>query len=168
MPAEGEDSASTEPVQQLEAQATEPRRGFFARLFGRRRARASQLEIASAPEVGIPEPSTAAEPTDAPVSSAIELLQARFAPTEPEPVVAAPAPAAEPVAEPPETVSEPEMVEPEVLAGDETTGETAEEPVDLAMELKTAEEVAAAEVTAVLTAALDRLGAAHHRPFSRS
>jgi hypothetical protein len=166
--AEGEDEASTEPVQQLEAQATEPRRGFFARLFGRRRARTAQLEVASAPEVSVPEPSTAAEPTDAPASSAIELLQARFAPTEPEPVVEAPAPAAEPVDEPPETASEPEMVAPEVLADDEATGEIAEEPVDLAAELKAAEEVAAAEVTAVLTAALDRLGAAHHRPFSRS
>jgi len=31
-----------------------------------------------------------------------------------------------------------------------------------------AEEVAAEEVTAVLTAVLDRLGAAHHRPFSRA
>jgi hypothetical protein len=58
------------------------------------------------------------------------------------------------------------MTEPEVL--DEATGENAEEPVDLAAELQAAEEVAAAEVTAVLTAALDRLGAAHHRPFSRS
>jgi hypothetical protein len=28
--------------------------------------------------------------------------------------------------------------------------------------------VTAEEVTAVLTAVLDRLGAAHHRPFSRS
>lgn len=166
--AEGEGEASTEPVQQMEARATEPRRGFFARLFGRRRARTAQLEVASAPEVSVPEPSTATEPTDAPASSAIELLQARFAPTEPESVVEAPAPAVEPVAEPPETASEPEMAAPEVLADDEATGEIAEEPVDLAAELKAAEEVAAAEVTAVLTAALDRLGAAHHRPFSRS
>jgi len=39
---------------------------------------------------------------------------------------------------------------------------------DLSADLKAAEEVAAEEVTAVLTATLDRLGAAHHRPFSRS
>jgi hypothetical protein len=165
---EHEGEASTEPVQQREAQATEPRRGFFARLFGRRRARAAQLDIPSAPEVGVPEASTAAEPAAAPASSAIELLQARFAPTEPEPVLEAPAPTAEPAAEPPETVSEPEMAALEVPADDEAAGEIAEEPVDLAAELKAAEEVAAAEVTAVLTAALDRLGAAHHRPFSRS
>jgi len=47
-------------------------------------------------------------------------------------------------------------------------------PVDIAAELKAAEEagteLAASEeeVTALLTAVLDRLGAAHHRPFSRS
>jgi hypothetical protein len=38
---------------------------------------------------------------------------------------------------------------------------------DLAGELLAAEETAAEEVRAVLTAVLDRLGAAHHRPFSR-
>ena len=38
---------------------------------------------------------------------------------------------------------------------------------DLSAELKAAEEVAAEQVTAVLTAVLDRLGSAHHRPFSR-
>jgi len=43
-----------------------------------------------------------------------------------------------------------------------------EDTQDIAAELKAAEEVAAAEVTAVLTAVLDRLGAAHHRPFSRA
>ena len=44
-----------------------------------------------------------------------------------------------------------------------------DETPDIAAELKAAEEeVAAEEVTAVLTAVLDRLGAAHHRPFSRA
>jgi hypothetical protein len=38
----------------------------------------------------------------------------------------------------------------------------------MAAESIAAEEVSAEEVTAVLTAVLDRLGAAHHRPFSRS
>jgi hypothetical protein len=41
------------------------------------------------------------------------------------------------------------------------------EPIDISAELREAEEVRAEEVTAVLTAVLDRLGAAHHRPFSR-
>lgn len=44
-----------------------------------------------------------------------------------------------------------------------------EEPqADIAAELLALEESSAAETTAVLTAVLDRLGAAHHRPFSRT
>ncbi|HEX3434035.1 MAG TPA: hypothetical protein VHT25_08245 [Solirubrobacteraceae bacterium] len=39
---------------------------------------------------------------------------------------------------------------------------------DISAEIRAAEEVAAEEVTAVLTGVLDRLGAAHHRPFSRA
>jgi hypothetical protein len=39
---------------------------------------------------------------------------------------------------------------------------------DLAEELRLAEEGAEEHVTAILTAALDSLGAAHHRPFSRA
>jgi hypothetical protein len=39
---------------------------------------------------------------------------------------------------------------------------------DLSAELKAAEEIAAEEVTALLTSMLDRLGTAHHRPFSRA
>jgi hypothetical protein len=43
-----------------------------------------------------------------------------------------------------------------------------EQGEDIAAELKAAEETEDAVVTAVLTSVLDRLGAAHHRPFSRS
>jgi len=39
---------------------------------------------------------------------------------------------------------------------------------DIAAELERAEEAAEEQVTAVLTGVLDRLGAAHHRPFSRA
>ncbi len=46
-------------------------------------------------------------------------------------------------------------------AGDETTAQ-------LGPDMKAAEEIATEQVTAVLTGVLDRLGAAHHRPFSRS
>jgi hypothetical protein len=41
-------------------------------------------------------------------------------------------------------------------------------PGELAAELQAAEDEATEEMTAVLTAALDSLGSAHHRPFSRS
>ncbi len=139
--------ASPESVAELEqeagAHATEPRRGFFARLFGRRRPKGDSMLQSPAPEpvaemtLSQPDPAEPAshmldgEPQAVPADTAIELLQARFAPAAPEP---------EPI----------------------------KEPVDLAAELKAAEEGAAEEVTAVLTAVLDRLGAAHHRPFSRA
>ena len=62
-------------------------------------------------------------------------------------------------------------VEPEPAPEDVTApqDDRPDETPDIAAELKAAEEeVAAEEVTAVLTAVLDRLGAAHHRPFSRA
>jgi hypothetical protein len=82
-----------------------------------------------------------------------------------EPVaIAAPEPELEP--EPVATIEpEPPADEGPVTAAAE---EPTEPPADIAGELKAAEEVAAEEVTAVLTAVLDRLGAAHHRPFSRA
>jgi hypothetical protein len=74
----------------------------------------------------------------------------------------------EPSAEP---EPEPELtVEPEPTPEDvpPQPDEIPVEAPDIAAELLAAEEAATAEVTAVLTAMLDRLGAAHHRPFSRS
>jgi hypothetical protein len=96
-------------------------------------------------------------------------LPAPEPPVEPEPVIAVePEPEPEPrigffarifrrrPTEQPQPEPEPEPA-PEV-----------EETIDIAAELKAAEEIAAEQVTAVLTAVLDRLGAAHHRPFSRA
>lgn len=61
----------------------------------------------------------------------------------------------------PEPEPEPQPVpEPEVALE--------QEQPDISAELLALEESAAAETTAVLTAVLDRLGAAHHRPFSRA
>ena len=75
----------------------------------------------------------------------------------------------------PETVAaaEPEgALESEPIACEEPKDaapkETLAQPKDISAELKAAEKVTAEEVTALLTAVLDRLGAAHHRPFSRS
>jgi hypothetical protein len=72
-----------------------------------------------------------------------------------------------PIPAAPATTSE--QTEPQVLEHETQ----AEQSTDIAAELMAAEEVAAdeveaEEVTAVLAAVLDRLGAAHHRPFSRS
>ncbi len=98
MEAEPESSTVEEP---------QPRKGFFSRIFRRRRA-----------DQAPPQPPVDQEP-------------------EPEPAVAP---------EPPQEVQTP----------------------DIAAELKAAEEVEAEQVSAVLTSVLDRLGAAHHRPFSRA
>jgi hypothetical protein len=111
----------------------------------------------SAPE---PEPSMEVEPESEP---------------EPEPMVAE-----EPEPEPHpgffarlfrrrKEVIQPEPEQPTIIEVDEPERPQDEDRKDIAAELKAAEEeVAAEEVTAVLTAVLDRLGAAHHRPFSRA
>jgi hypothetical protein len=103
----------------VEEPELERRRGFFARIFRRRR----QEQVFSEPHEVEPELTVEPEP----------------APAEEDP----------PQEEPPQELP------------------------DIAAELQAAEEVAAEqvateEVTAVLTAVLDRLGAAHHRPFSRA
>jgi hypothetical protein len=106
--AEPEAMSSAEPV-------TEPRRGFFARLFRRR----TQLPAE-------PEPAAISEPAPVPEPSAVE--------------------------EPPEPAEEGHL----------------EQPSSISAELQATEDAVAEEVTEVLSAALDRLGAAHHRPFSRA
>ncbi len=115
------------------------------------------------PDPPAPEP----EPTPEPVAESEPVVEPQ--PTvEPEPKVGffarifrrrKPKAANEPVpVVASETVVEPEA-EPEAPAP--------EQP-DLAAELQALEESLAAETTAVLSAVLDRLGAAHHRPFSRA
>lgn len=90
---------------------------------------------------------------------------------EPE-AIAEPGP--EPAAES-ESVAEPEPVaesepaaEPEPVTKPEPVAEPDPEPApDLAAELAAVEEAMAEQDAALLSAVLDRLGAAHHRPFSR-
>jgi len=144
----------------------EPRQGFFARLF-RRRGRTALPPHA---EPGRPDafaavsqalaPATftathafavpqAAQPTPTPLAP----LLPPAATLQPEALMPAPEPSAEPQPEPQQEQEEREQ---------------AEQREDISAELMAAEEVAAEEVTAVLTAVLDRLGAAHHRPFSRA
>ena len=167
-PAEAEPESAAE----LEAgPATEPdvepapRRGFFARLFGRRRP---------------PSPSVEAH-----VETPVETAAVELSADPPAPTAAAPGAPGQPDAFAavrqvlvPETFAEdhPFAVVPAakpVPARSAVEPSDAAEPGDLAAELLAAEDVAAEEVTAeevtaVLTAVLDRLGAAHHRPFSRS
>jgi hypothetical protein len=167
----GELQPETEPAPQ------ESRRGFFARLFGSRRKRANtvvtetrepadlatdQLQMAQ-PVADVPDPATVSQPEE-------------IADTDAAPDTLAPEAAVEVTQ--PVTVAEPQ---PDDSAAVDAEAEGAEaettpdpepastaESVDLAAELKAAEEIAAEQVKAVLTGVLDRLGAAHHRPFSRA
>jgi hypothetical protein len=167
----------------------ESRRGFFARLFGSRRKRTAiavaetrePTDVAAEqPQVtqsvaDVPEPATASHP-EAAAENIQEQPDADAAPdtraadtSAPE----APVEVTEPVAvaepQPDDSAAvdaEAEGSEPETTPDPEPA--TAAESVDLAAELKAAEEIAAEQVKAVLTGVLDRLGAAHHRPFSRA
>jgi hypothetical protein len=195
------------------------RRGFFARLFGRRRRQVSvygQLEpfaaepgeqdaleidtgesaedhaeeldpYAFAPQAQAFDADASVVDVDAPAAVLQPEPEPGFAPEpEPEPEPEAtfvpgpdpdPAPpagggslraAAQAIAEAfPLPPAEPGAAATPALAGETPTA--AEAPGgDLATELRAAEEAVAAEVEAVLTGVLDRLGAAHHRPFSRA
>jgi hypothetical protein len=161
---ESEAAATSEsedaPARELEPA---PRRGFFARLFGRRpksqptiEAPVEDTEDAEAERDETLEQPLSPEPSperaDAFEAVRKVLAPETFAAAHPFAALRAPTPAAPTSA-----------CERETPAG--SIG-------DISAELMAAEEVSAeevtAEVTAVLTAVLDRLGAAHHRPFSRS
>jgi hypothetical protein len=153
----------------------EPRRGFFGRLFGRRR-RPRGMESEAIVPAGEMDP--------------VSELTEEIAPGEPGPQAPAacqdkealaPSAAGASLAPAPEQwqpdascdpVLHPAPVEDgSASAQIAQTGDAQPEPVpapDMSSELNAAAEAAEAEVTAVLTSVLDRLGAAHHRPFSRS
>lgn len=139
-PAAGTPVPAAEAAPAREPQAPAPRKlGFFARLFGRKPAPAAETAPESAPAPVVPLPAPAPDPEPEPLPAAeVEA---------PEPVVeVAPEPETDDVAV---AVAEPAPVAPE----------TAPAPVP-AIDAERAEEI--------LTTVLDDLGAAHHRPFSRS
>ncbi len=141
---------------------------------------AAPQDAPAAPQDTVDEPQgTAAAPQDAPAAPQDAPAAPQGTVDEPQDAPAAPqdAPAA-----PQDTVDEPQGTA-EVGrdapnqshdAPDEARGAPAslDSPAcdgggNLSAELRAAEEVAADEVIAVLTSMLDRLGSAHHRPFSR-
>jgi hypothetical protein len=157
-PVAEEPVADVEPVAE-ESQAPVRRRGFWGWLFRTRTAgpeveqnpvaEPEPVAIGPEPVVHQPEPEPAVGPE--PVVAEPEPVVA-----EPEPVVAEPEP--EPtVAEAEPTVAEPEPVvaEPEPVVAEAEVDEEAEPAVD------------PERARAILDEALDALGAAHHRPFSR-
>jgi hypothetical protein len=166
-----EPEQATEPEPELvDEPEPEAHRGFFARLFGRRRAR----NVAPAP-VALTEPEPAdleqEQRADGLDGSEQERVQA------PEPADLPEQPLDDATAA---TTIETEPQEPGEEHASMPSGQTIDTPgsspvenetdvaADPAAEPALAEELAAAEVTAVLTGVLDRLGAAHHRPFSRA
>jgi len=134
-----------------------PRRGFFARLFKRRHEQSAQdCGDAPAPEPTSiePPPPDAEEPSV--VAHEDQIVELQSSPDagagETEPAVAEERdPPADAVQEQPAEAASP----------------TADEGADLAAELAQAEELLSEQTAVVLTSMLDRLGAAHHRPFSR-
>jgi hypothetical protein len=178
--------------QEQEHTASESRRGFFARIMDRLRPRpidpvAEEPPLPEEPPVHVYEVDVE-ELTGGTVRPAHEgetyagrsrepaagpgAALAHFAPApRPEPgpesftpvldedasheaLAGAEAPAIDPIAPPAEPAAEPQAASPAAP--------------DLGEELRAAEESGDEDVQAVLTAALDRLGSAHHRPFSRA
>jgi hypothetical protein len=166
-----------EPIAAEPQADPEPRPGFFARLFGRRRQKAAaqalaepavkaepvaEESLAAESEAGEPvaEEPFAFEPTT-------EIDEPTAGRSEPEPLTDR-APLAETLPEAELTGDADAEPEPEAEPDPEPAAATPAPLVDLASELRAAEEAAEAEVREILTGVLDRLGAAHHRPFSRS
>jgi hypothetical protein len=125
-----------EPVELGPNAEPEPQRGFFARLFRRRKTRLAET-VEAEPE---PEPPVPVAATETELTPTLEAI----AESEPAPVYEALA-APEPIYLPSPTKA----------------------AVDLAAELAAVEAQMTEETTELLTGVLDRLGAAHHRPFSR-
>jgi hypothetical protein len=158
-----------EPVEEEPAPEPAPRRGFWGWLFRTRTDPAASAAKPVAPELEQP---MAAEPE--PVAAEPEPVAA-----EPEPVAAEPEPVAaesDPVAAEPEpVVAEPEPTplaepEPTPLAEPEPTPRAEPEPALLAEQpeaLAGAAPLDPERARVILDEALDTLGAAHHRPFSR-
>jgi hypothetical protein len=169
----------------------EPRRGFFARLFGRRRS--ARLAPREADGPALPsEPDEAAhdqlaaldeqadtqsgeaetdEPTLAqPFPESIAQLEDELLGVLPPPDALAATPAAPAAGSDAAEDARFEELHEHLAAADDPLAEPAgaEPTTQFGPDVKAAEEIATEQVTAVLTGVLDRLGAAHHRPFSRS
>jgi hypothetical protein len=162
-----------ELAEETEAEAQPaPRRGFFARLFGRRRAAPEQTPAVTMEATPAPEASdeatqiveSAREPGQPDAFAAVTQALEPEAFAEAHPFAVVPA-----AAKPGSSSLAPQRLDAAPAA--EATPADALDDISaelMAAESIAAEEVSAEEVTAVLTAVLDRLGAAHHRPFSRS
>jgi hypothetical protein len=175
----GGDALQAQPYVWLIDDEPEPRRGFFARFFGRRRRPRGTTEPEAIESLG--EMDTVSElaediaPGEAEPQAPAEWEDVEaHAPSEADASVAPaleswkPDVSCEPVLEPPPVDDWPASVQAAQSDRPEDAPPEHVAPPDMSSEPKAAAEAATAEVTAVLTSVLDRLGAAHHRPFSRS
>lgn len=156
------DETAAEPDAAEKVAQPRPRRGFFARLF-RRSARTELPPESAAQDKAPSEPDIATAAVEQSGHTPTETLPERPAPERPDAFAAVRQVLA------PETFA---ATHPFAAQAAVEATPAVEPRADIATELMAAEdvsadEVGAAEVTAVLTAVLDRLGAAHHRPFSR-
>ncbi|HEY1457281.1 MAG TPA: hypothetical protein VGF15_02080 [Solirubrobacteraceae bacterium] len=150
--------AAVDPPAAAEDISQEPTRrsGFFARLFGRRR-RKPALEAEPQPPIELTETVPPDQPDE---TTAREEPAGSGQPTEASP------PSASQTDPQPESASESDRASDltsEPISTSESVPEDDPKPNDLSAELAGAEQ----QTEAVLTSMLDRLGAAHHRPFSR-
>jgi hypothetical protein len=160
------ESEQAEPESEQAEPETPTRRGFFSRLF-RRGRRAQLLDPERYQEEELEPLGPPGRPDEEMARDAWELEPHELPAAETHAALAHTSPTAE---EQRDAVAEP------AHEGNDTTPahlvEPAEEagadPAESPPEPAAAEEAAAEEVEAVLTAVLDRLGAAHHRPFSRA
>jgi hypothetical protein len=144
-----------------------PRAGFFARLFGRRKAEPvgqAEPEAAVLPAPPEPEPDVVAE-----AASLEPEVVAEAAPPEPEPE---PEVVAEAVPPEPETEVVAEAAAPELEPETTAAVEAAHRDPDPDPELVAGPSLSGSldddRAQAILAGVLDDLGSAHHRPFSRS
>ncbi|HEX2017079.1 MAG TPA: hypothetical protein VGN69_10315 [Solirubrobacteraceae bacterium] len=153
------EEAVPEPASEIRAEPAPTRAGFFSRLFRRRPT--------AAPEGGVPAPSPV--PTPPPPGPG-----ALPTPPGPDPVPPDPAPAPEPGPPPAPPVPRPEPTPPaqqpaiEVKdpAPESATSVNSTEPKSVAP-VNPPEPESDEHTETLLNGALDSLGAAHHRPFSR-
>jgi hypothetical protein len=153
-------NATAEPAPAQPHLDPEPSRGFLSRLFGSRRRR----KAAEHPREPAP---AACEPRRPNAETADAGLQS----TQPAPEQGDPFTTIREALYPLTMTAVDPFPTPHLSARSPVEGEIEMPPnraANHSADLKTAEEVAAEEVTSVLTSVLDRLGAAHHRPFSRA
>jgi hypothetical protein len=174
----GAETLPVRPFVWLVDDERERRRGFFGRLFGRRR-RPRGTELEAIESLGEMDPLNELAEETAPGEADLQALAASEDSEAPAPSAAdaSLAPASQPWQ--PDASCKP-LIDPAPVDDGRASAQMApaDQPedarpglvpaADMSSELKAAEEAATAEVTAMLTSVLDRLGAAHHRPFSRS